>query len=259
MNTRKLLSAGLVLSALLFAMVACGDSAADTLDDNSATNGSTNILESEEDRADSSEVVLDQAVFDEQITEFIEQRMAEDHLPGAAVAVVRGDDVIYAEGFGLRDVESAVLRVSDAERNPNFARSYVLEDNVAVEAEREDVDGDPLAPSGALKANVLEMAAYISTQLNQGQAPNAVRVVSEENLHETWEPGLENYAMGWEVNEYQDIVIISHEGAFDNYVSVIGFAPDLNVGFVILTNSEEAGERLIEAGPTFLIDLMINS
>ena len=155
-------------------------------------------------------------------------------------------------------METAVIRVSDAENNPNYGKSYVMEDGDAVEAEREDFDGDPLAPSGALKANVIEMAAYISTQLQRGQAPNGKRVVSEENLIETWKPDLENYAMGWEVSEYEEFLVISHEGSFDNYLSIIGFVPDLDIGFVILTNSEEAGGRLIDEGPTYLIDLWLS-
>ena len=53
------------------------------------------------------------------------------------------------------------------------------------------------------------------------------------------------------------MALIAHEGAYDNYLSVIGFIPELNIGFVILTNSEEAAERLIEESPTFLIDLLL--
>ena len=101
------------------------------------------------------------------------------------------------------------------------------------------------------------MARYISTQLNRGQAPNGTQVVSEANLTETWKPALENYGMGWEVSEYQDVALITHEGSFDNYLSVIGFMPDQDIGFVILTNSEEAGGRLIDEGPYALIDLLL--
>jgi len=155
-------------------------------------------------------------------------------------------------------MKTAVMSVSDAENNPNYGKSYWLEDGEVVEAEREDFDGDPLAPSGVLKVNVVEMAYYVSTQLNGGQAPNGKQVVSEKNLAETWKPGLENYAMGWEVGEYEGVTLISHEGSFDNYLGITGFVPELDIGFVILTNSEEAGERLVEEIPTFVIDLMMD-
>jgi len=146
-------------------------------------------------------------------------------------------------------METAVIRVTDAQKNPNYGKSYILDSagNPRV-AEREDYDEDALAPSGTLKASVADMALYISTQLNRGVAPNGTRVVSEENLTETWKPQLENYGMGWEVSKYEGVTLIAHEGSFDNYLSIIGF--------VILTNSEEASERLIEEGPRRLIDLL---
>lgn len=38
----------------------------------------------------------------------IEQRLDEYHAPGAALAIVRNDEVIFARGFGLADVENQV-------------------------------------------------------------------------------------------------------------------------------------------------------
>lgn len=58
------------------------------------------------------------------------------------------------------------------------------------------------------------------------------------------------------MSEIDGVEVISHEGTFDNFLSVIGFAPELNVGFVILTNCEDAGKGLIIDRPTFLIDLL---
>jgi len=156
-------------------------------------------------------------------------------------------------------MKTAVIRVSDAQSSPHYGKSYTLnQDGEPVEADPEDFDGDPLAPSGTVKANVHEMALYVSTQLNRGLAPNGKQVVSEENLAETWKPSLEAYGMGWEVISYEDIDIITHEGSYDNYLSIIGFIPELDVGFVILTNSEEASGRMIQDSPYFLVDLLLD-
>ncbi|MCB0037090.1 MAG: beta-lactamase family protein [Anaerolineales bacterium] len=153
-------------------------------------------------------------------------------------------------------METAVARVSEAEQNPNYGKSYVLgSDGQPEEAEPEDYDGDPLAPSGTLKASAAEMALYISTYLNQGVAPNGTRVVSAENMAVMVEPYLEDYALGWENKSYEDIQVISHEGSFDNYLSIIGFSPDEELGFVILANTADAAETLIEEAPQMLFDL----
>ncbi len=80
---------------------------------------------------------------------------------------------------------TAVVRVSDARRNPNYGRSYEAGRNgQPVEAEAEDFDGDPLAPSGTLKASVADMALYMATYLKNGVAPNGTRLISTASLNE---------------------------------------------------------------------------
>lgn len=155
-------------------------------------------------------------------------------------------------------METATIYASQAQKNLNYSRSYVLSSQgVPVQSESYDFDGDALAPAGSLKANVIEMALYVATQLNRGVAPNGNRVVSAGNLEETWQPYLEDYGMGWEIQEYKGVEMIFHTGAYDNFASVIGFIPEFDVGFVILLNSEEMGENLIEDAPYVLVELLL--
>lgn len=155
--------------------------------------------------------------------------------------------------IGMR---TATLSLSEAQNSGNFAYSYALSsDNEPVLTETYDVERDILAPSGSLKASATEMGLYIQTQLNRGLAPNGMRMVSEQNLIETWKPYLEDYAMGWESKTHQGITIILHEGAYDDFMSVIGFMPDENLGFIILINSEETG-AVIEEVPLILAELL---
>lgn len=150
------------------------------------------------------------------------------------------------EPIGMNDV---VFLYSDALENPNYGHSYQLDGDEWVEAETEDVDSDPLAPSGYIKANVLDMAKFISTQINEGVAPNGNQVVSAENLMETWEPTLEDYGMGWQTAEYNGFTFYVHDGYFDNYTSIIGFSPDKQIGFVVLNNSADMADNLIWGVP----------
>ena len=155
-------------------------------------------------------------------------------------------------------METATIYASEAQANTNYAQSYVLSSqDEPILSETYDFDGDALAPSGSLKANVNEMALYIATQLNRGVAPNGNRVVSTENLEETWQPYLEGYGMGWETLTYEDVEMIFHTGAYDDFASVIGFLPEFDIGFVVLLNSEEAGENLIEESPYVLVDILL--
>ena len=97
------------------------------------------------------------------------------------------------------------------------------------------------------------------TQLNQGVAPNGTRVVSAENLRQTWQPQIEaypqtSYAMGWFIESYQGINIIWHDGDVLGFKSLLVFIPAADTGLALLTNrtisygfSNSIRYRLVEA------------
>jgi len=166
-------------------------------------------------------------------------------------------DLLQKEILTPIGMEKATIYASVAQSNPNHSLSYTIAaDGTPVLTPSIDEDGDALAPSGSLKASAAEMALYVRTQLARGVAPNGIRVISETNLVEMWKPYLEDYAMGWERTTYQGMEILSHSGAYDNFVSVIGFLPDEDAGFVILINSEKAGDELVEDVPKALADIL---
>lgn len=152
---------------------------------------------------------------------------------------------------------SSTFSVSEARGRDDFSYSYVSPNGRDAKlAQSYDIDEDPLAPSGTLKANVLELGAYIATQLNGGLAPNGARVVSEENLSQTWQVVLEGYALGWDNLRYKGTQLIYHTGSYDNYVSVMAFLPEYQIGLVVLVNSEDAGYDLSEDAAFDLIDIL---
>ena len=146
-------------------------------------------------------------------------------------------------------MQKATLKVSQARKSDDYSVSYILINDKPVENKSYDINDDILAPSGGLKANVEDMALYLMTQINKGVAPNGTRIVSSAALIETWEPILEDYAMGWEVSEHSGLKVISHTGSYDEFASVIGFIPEEKIGFVILTNCYDASSDLIDRAP----------
>ncbi len=181
-----------------------------------------------------------------------------------AVIAATGDDQNLYDGYAdlltervLRPIgmKNATVRVSDLYDNPNYGYAYVLEDGELAEAEPTDFDGDPLAPSGSIKASISEMAMYVQLQLGRGIAANGERVVSAETITELWKPYLEGYALGWEAVEIDGGTLVQHEGAFDNYLSIVGFIPEQEIGFVILTNTENAAEEMIDQSADLFVAL----
>jgi CubicO group peptidase (beta-lactamase class C family) len=99
----------------------------------------------------------------------------------------------------------------------------------------------PLVPAGGAWSNVLDMARYIITELNEGVAPDGARVVSAENLAHTWEPQVAitadaSYGLGWIVDEYKGLLLLHHGGNTLGHTSDLAFLPDAGLGVSVLTN-----------------------
>lgn len=111
----------------------------------------------------------------------------------------------------------------------------------------------PFRPAGALWSNAREMARYLQTELARGVAPGGTRVVSAENLEQTWAPGvavpnlyggppemaatMTRYGLGWLIGEYRGLRMLSHAGGTAGFTSQIAFLPEADLGIVILSNS----------------------
>lgn len=99
----------------------------------------------------------------------------------------------------------------------------------------------PVAPAGAHWSTSEDMAQYLITELNRGVAPNGERIVSEENLMETWQPQVDisadtSYGLGWMIGEYKGLQTISHGGNTFGFTSELLFVPAANFGITVLTN-----------------------
>ena len=173
-------------------------------------------------------------------------------------------DLLFERVIRPIGMETAVFSVDDARKSPHYGKSYELDGTDLVEAASYDMAGETLTPSGVLKVSASDMALYIQTQLNQGVAPNGQRIVSAENMTAMWEPQImdedeEWYALGWGGTEYEGVTLVYHEGSYDNYESVIGFVPELALGFVVLTNASDVATDLIGDAPWFLVDTVLDS
>jgi hypothetical protein len=85
------------------------------------------------------------------------------------------------------------------------------------------------------------MGRYLITELDRGIAPDGTRVVSEENLAETWVPQVpvsaeSSYGLGWFVDQYKGQPMMQHGGNTLGYSSALAFLPEIGVGISIISN-----------------------
>jgi CubicO group peptidase (beta-lactamase class C family) len=155
-------------------------------------------------------------------------------------------------------MSTASLSVEAAQANPNHAvpHDFTLFGEILPTYYHAETG---VAPAGAVNANVLDLARFLMTQLNRGVSPDGARIVSEQNLIETWQPEIlayqdTSYALGWFVEDYQGVEFIWHDGDVLGFKSLFVFIPEANVGLVLLTNrtisygfSSSVRYRLIES------------
>lgn len=129
-------------------------------------------------------------------------------------------------------------------------------DYVAIPLAQDESFVTSVAPAGGLWSNVSDMARYMQMQLAGGMAPGGARVVSEEELHKTWQQQIDflanpemppaiaetaqGYGLGWAVGSYYGQPLLWHSGGTFGFGSELALLPEADLGIVILTNSANA-------------------
>jgi CubicO group peptidase (beta-lactamase class C family) len=121
--------------------------------------------------------------------------------------------------------------------------------NIAIEY----VNWDNIGPAGSINSSVRELANWIQLQLGKGTYHGRT-YWKEQRSWEMWENNtpkpvsrwqrenmpsrhFNGYGLGWELMEYRGHKIVSHGGGYDGMISKTVLVPEMNLGFVILTNN----------------------
>jgi CubicO group peptidase (beta-lactamase class C family) len=138
---------------------------------------------------------------------------------------------------------SSTFSFEDVQKSENFAVPHVplaTYEYTSIPLNVEEVF-TPVAPAGALWSNVLDMAKYMLTELNNGMAPDGTQVVSAETLGFTWKPQIQlgggaNYGLGWVVESYKGTQMIHHQGGTAGFTTDLALLPDADLGIIFISN-----------------------
>jgi CubicO group peptidase (beta-lactamase class C family) len=115
---------------------------------------------------------------------------------------------------------------------------------------------DNLAPAGSISSSVSDMSHWITMLLANGKWKNNT-IVSPAAIEATRVPHsvmgrhsgfpfnvfntghYQLYGLGWVTGEYNGKEIISHTGGVNGFVSSVTLVPEMNLGIVILTNTDQ--------------------
>ncbi len=161
-------------------------------------------------------------------------------------------DVFVKEKFftplGMKDSNTSIR---DFKPNGNIATPHneVNGKNVAIEY----VNWDNINAAGSINASVSELTQWMKLQLGKGTL-DGKKYWSEQRAHEMWENvtpkpvskwqrenmstrHFNGYGLGWDLMEYGGMKVVSHGGGYDGMISKTVLVPEINLGFVILTNN----------------------
>ncbi|RZL99705.1 MAG: DUF3471 domain-containing protein, partial [Pedobacter sp.] len=112
-----------------------------------------------------------------------------------------------------------------------------------------------------------DMSKWMILQLNKGKYGDK-RLFKEARQREMWQlytvlpvggPGRYNshfsgYGLGWFLQDMKGNLNVSHTGGLPGMLSKVTLIPDLNLGIVILTNTENGGGTLFSAVNNSIVD-----
>ena len=143
------------------------------------------------------------------------------------------------------------LSVNDLKELENIAmpHAYHNEENVKIGY----LNWDNIGAAGAINSSAKDMCNWLNLQLNNGRFKGA-KIVGEKELEEIKIPHINSrigkgsraiwpskhfdaYGLGLQMMDYKGYQIFMHGGGADGMVSRTVFVPELDFGFVILTNN----------------------
>lgn len=124
--------------------------------------------------------------------------------------------------------------------------------------------------AGGIVSNVDDMSKWMITQLNKGKYGTDLgkRLFSPERQKEMWtmhsimeanpnpryNQHFAGYGLGWGLADIKGNLQVSHTGGLPGMLTSVTLIPDLKLGIVILTNTENGGGSLFSAVRQTIID-----
>lgn len=135
----------------------------------------------------------------------------------------------------------------------DHATGHAYDSKTGAMRPRAFIDYNNIAPAGAIKSSIRDMAQWLRFQLANGVI-DGKRLVTPEALQETRTPqtiirmdestrevapetNILTYGMGWNIQDYRGELLVSHGGALNYFRTQVAFFPKRNAGVVTITNA----------------------
>jgi hypothetical protein len=124
--------------------------------------------------------------------------------------------------------------------------------------------------AGGIYSNVVDLSKWMIVRLNKGKYGDGlnlslfslknhnemwrIHTVLETNPNPRYNSHFNGYGLGWGLSDVKGNLKVSHTGGLPGMLSIITMYPDLNLGIVILTNTENGGGGLFSSVTNTIAD-----
>lgn len=155
----------------------------------------------------------------------------------------------------------------DIPKQKNIAYPHSFYNNQLVALSFPNIDN--LAAAASIGSSVYDMTHWVSMLLDSGKFENK-NVIPYKVIKRTWYPQTivkrnnnsrrqthySLYGLGWHLEDYEGKEIVSHTGGVDGFVTSVTLVPEINLGIIILTNTDQ--NILYEALKWEIVDAYLN-
>jgi CubicO group peptidase (beta-lactamase class C family) len=150
----------------------------------------------------------------------------------------------------------------------NLASAHSSESGVIKTIDSYDIGMGSAA--GGIYSNVSDMAKWMIVRMNKGKYGYDLKssLFSLKNHNEMWRihtvtptntnprynSHFSGYGLGWDLSDVKGNLKVSHTGGLPGMLSIVTMYPDINLGIVILTNTENGGGGLFSSVTNTIAD-----
>jgi CubicO group peptidase (beta-lactamase class C family) len=171
---------------------------------------------------------------------------------GEIIPAVTGktwDEYISELFFQPLDMNRSSSKYAAIKADKNACKGHSQWENKLQVVSYDNIDN--MGPAGSINSCVKDLSHWLLMQLDSGRY-NGKEIVPFSVLQETRKsqtiipgspalfPGMhfQTYGLGWQMADYYGKKMIWHTGGTSGFLSMVCFIPELNLGIVILTNSD---------------------
>lgn len=173
------------------------------------------------------------------------------------------------------DMENSVGVYQRLKNNSNVAFPHAIENGKLKQLQHYTKNDQSLGAAGGIYASVNDLSKWLIMHLNNGAYGKDLskQMISKKNHAELWKPHTNigfsvlpkppynshfyAYGLGWFISDKSGYVTVEHTGGLPGMLSRTILIPELNVGIVVLTNTDPGG-RSYWTIPSIIMDAYLD-